>query len=382
MKMSILALLVSAVVAQAAPVEFDLSPPGKDRAVGLSPTNEVPAVTNSTGSGGEISGGITFDPTNGILNLAVGYGSAAGFSNLTGAATAAHIHGPATTGVTASVIVDLAPYVFPANDPAQGGVIFGSVTLPTNSVADLMAGLLYLNIHTATNANGEIRGQLIPVPPLETNAPPTLLCPTSSVVQCSNKPTTLTARVSDPDGDALTVVWTVNGAPIQTNQVPASTGTNPPVKVKLCAIFPLGTNVVDISVSDSGSNTVSCSSTLTVIDTIPPVITSATASPNKIWPPNHKMVDVKLSVCAKDQCGPASWKIISVSSNEPVNGLGDGDTSPDWEIVNGHSLRVRAERSGKGNGRVYTIKVQAQDESGNSSKVSSITVLVPKSHGK
>ena len=381
MKYSIVVLLASLVFTQAAPVDFDLSPPGTDSAVGLSPTNEVPAVTNSAGSGGEISGGITFDPTNGVLTLAVGYGSAAGFSNLTGVATAAHLHGPATTGTTANVVVDLAPYVFPANDPAEGGVIFGSVVMPTNSIADLLAGLLYLNIHTATNSNGEIRGQLIPVPALETNAPPTLICPTSSVVQCSNKPTTLAARVSDPDGDALTVIWTVNGAPIQTNQVPASTGTNPLVKVKLAAIFPLGTNIVDISVSDS-TNTVTCSSTLTVIDTLPPVITAASATPNRIWPPNHKMVDVKLNVTAKDQCGPATWKVISVSSNEAVNGLGDGDTGPDWEIVNDHSVRVRAERSGKGNGRVYTIKVQAEDVTGNLSKVCSITVVVPKSQGR
>ena len=381
MKKSLLALLTSIVVSQAAPVEFDLSPPGTDRAVGLSPTNEVPAVTNSAGSGNEISGGITFDPTNGVLTLAVGYGSAAGFSNLTGAATAAHIHGPGGTGTIAGVVVDLAPYVFPANDPAQGGVIFGSVLLPTNSVADLMAGLLYLNIHTATNSSGEIRGQLIPLPALETNAPPTLICPTSSVVQCSNKPITLTARVSDPDGEALTVVWTVNGAPIQTNQVPASSGTNPSVKVKLSAIFALGTNVVDISVSDSGSNTVTCSSTLTVVDTIPPVI-SATASPNKLWPPNHKMVEVKLKVTVKDQCGPSSWRIVSVSSNEPVDDKGDGNTSPDWEIVNESCVKLRAERSGKGNGRLYTIKVQAQDEAGNLGKVYPVTVLVPKSQGR
>ncbi|HEX5218197.1 MAG TPA: CHRD domain-containing protein [Verrucomicrobiae bacterium] len=379
MKKSMLLLLASVVLSQAA--DFDLSPPGTDRDVGLSSANEVPAVTNSAGSGNEISGGITFDPTNGVLTLAVGYGSAAGFSNLTGAATSAHLHGPATTGTTANVVVDLAPYVFPANDPAQGGVIFGSIALSTNVVADLMAGLLYLNIHTATNADGEIRGQLIPVPALETNTPPTLICPTSSVVQCSNKTITLVARVADPDGDALSVVWTVNGAPIQTNQVPASSDTNPPVKVKLAAIFPLGTNVVDVSVSDSAGNTVSCTSTLTVIDTLPPLI-SATASPNRIWPPNHKMVEVKLKVTVKDQCGPGTWKIVSVSSNEPVNGLGDGDTGPDWEIVNDHCVRVRAERSGRGNGRVYTIKVQAQDSAGNSGKICSVTVVVPKSQGK
>lgn len=382
MKNSIIALLATAVVSQGALVQFDLSPPGTDRATGLSPANEVPAVTNSAGTGGVISGGITFDPTNGVLNLAVGYGSAAGFSNLTGAATAAHLHGPATTGVTANVVVDLGALVFPANDPAQGGVIFGSTTIPTNAVADLLAGLYYMNIHTATNSSGEIRGQLIVH--REPNDPPTLVCPPSSIVECSNRPTTLTALVGDPDGDPLTVVWTVNGAPVQTNQVPATSGTNAPVpvNVSLSAEFPLGTNVIDISVADDASNTVTCASSLVVLDRIAPVISSATASPNRIWPPNHKMVDVKLSVTVKDQCGPANWKIISVTSNEPINGLGDGDTTPDWEIVGNQFVRLRAERSGKGGGRTYTIKVQAQDAANNLSTVTSITVVVPKSQGK
>jgi len=112
MKKSILALLTSILVSQAASVDFDLSPPGTDRAVGLSPTNEVPAVTNSSGLGNEISGGITYDPTNGVLALAVGYGSAAGFSNLTGAAVSAHLHGPATTGTTANVVSIWHPMFF------------------------------------------------------------------------------------------------------------------------------------------------------------------------------------------------------------------------------------------------------------------------------
>lgn len=388
MKTHITGILLAAItVTQMAAVEFDLSPSGTDSATGLSPANVVPAVTNGNGSGDEISGGINFDPTNRVLNLAVGYGSAAGFSNLTAAATAVYLHGPATTGTTAVAVWDLSPFVFPANDPAQGGVVFGSMIVPTNDVPDLLAGLYYLNIYTAQNTNGEIRGQL--VVRRTPNNPPTVECPPPMTVECKGRPLTIYATVRDPEGDALTVVWRVNGAPVQTNLLPANCITNrpgatnlPPArKVSLSAEFPLGTNKVEVSVSDRLHPAVTCETSLVVVDRVPPAITYVSATPSKLWPPNHKMQDVKLKVVVKDACG-ANWKILSVSSNEPVDGLGDGDTAPDWEIVGDQGLRLRAERSGKGKGRTYTIKVQAQDGGGNRSGVSCIYVTVPKSQGK
>jgi len=175
----------------------------------------------------------------------------------------------------------------------------------------------------------------------------------------------------------------LNGVNVQTNQIAGKpTGPTPPTKVNFCAVFPRGTNVIQITVSDGSGNVVSCESTLTVLDRIAPLITSATATPNVLWPPNHKLVDVKLNVSVRDLCGSVTWKILSVTSNEADNGLGDGDTSPDWEIVDDHCVRLRAERSGKGAGRTYTICVQAQDAAGNRSLVRRILVTVPKSHGK
>ena len=76
---------------QGAVILFELSPAGTDNAVGLSPLNEVPAVLNSTGSGNTNGAGITFDTGTLTLNLSLGYGSALGFSDLTGAATGAAI---------------------------------------------------------------------------------------------------------------------------------------------------------------------------------------------------------------------------------------------------------------------------------------------------
>ena len=52
---------------------------------------------------------------------------------------------------------------------------------------------------------------------------------------------------------------------------------------------------------------------------------------------------------------------MSVTSNEPVNELGDGNTSPDWEITGDLTLNLRAERSGRGMGRVYSIMVETTD---------------------
>jgi hypothetical protein len=212
-----------------------------------------------------------------------------------------------------------------------------------------------------------------------TNAPPTVTCPPATVEECGAS-AQLTAQVSDPDGDAMTVVWTLNGTPVQTNQVPAGS-PGAPANVTLSGSFPLGTNILAIGVTD-GTNVASCTTTVTVLDTTPPVISNVTASPNFLWPPNHQMVKVNVKVSVSDTCSPATWKIVGVRCNEPVDGRGDGKTSPDWKITSDRALQLRAEHSGNGNGRMYTITVQATDASGNKSQTQTLTVTVPKSQGK
>jgi hypothetical protein len=111
-------------------------------------------------------------------------------------------------------------------------------------------------------------------------------------------------------------------------------------------------------------------------DVEPPRITSAVANPNVLWPPDHRIVPVSVSVTATDDTDPqVDCRMIAVQSNEPDNGLGDGDAANDIEITGPLTLNLRAERSGKGSGRVYTITVECVDEVGNkSTKTTTVTV--------
>jgi hypothetical protein len=89
------------------------------------------------------------------------------------------------------------------------------------------------------------------------------------------------------------------------------------------------------------------------------------------------MLDVTLNYVATDNCpGPIAYKLTSVTSNEPDNGLGDGDIANDVVIIDDHHLQLRSERSGHGNGRIYTATVMATDVFGNYTN-SSMTVTVP-----
>jgi hypothetical protein len=134
--------------------------------------------------------------------------------------------------------------------------------------------------------------------------------------------------------------------------------------------------------ADGCGNAASCLQTIQVVDTTPPVIHNVAVVPNVLWPPNHKMVPVTVTATAADNCDAAPVCAISmVSSNEPVNGLGDGDTAPDWTVTGTLSANLRAERSGKGAGRIYTVTVTCTDACGNSS-TGSAAVTVPKSRGK
>jgi hypothetical protein len=88
------------------------------------------------------------------------------------------------------------------------------------------------------------------------------------------------------------------------------------------------------------------------------------------------MIPVKIVGVADPDNDRVVIKVVSVTQDEPVNGYADGDTSPDAVILSKWVL-VRAERSGKGNGRVYEIKFTADDGHGGSC-AGSVHVKVPR----
>ena len=206
----------------------------------------------------------------------------------------------------------------------------------------------------------------------------------TTIVTCSSSLGTscsFDVTVSDAQAPSITAPPNVTaecGAPVSLGSASA-TDNCPGVTVSNSApgSFPLGTTTVTWTANDAHGHTATATQTVTVVDSTLPSISGLAASASTLWPPNHRMVDVALTYGASDTCGAANCS-VTVTSSEPANGLGDGDTAPDYEIVDAHHVRLRAERSGTGSGRVYTITVTCHDGSGNVS-ARSVTVTVPKS---
>jgi hypothetical protein len=185
-------------------------------------------------------------------------------------------------------------------------------------------------------------------------------------------PATLTASAGPACQSAVPNV--IQGAAASDNLTPAGSLsiTQSPAAGTMVAT---GAHVITVTATDQAGNSNTCATTLNVIDDMPPTVTAVGVDKPVLRPANHKMVSVRVNYLAADNCGPVTCT-LGVSSNEPVNGIDDGDTAPDWEVVDAHNVRLRSERSGAGGGRSYTITVTCSDLSGNST-VKTTTVSVP-----
>jgi hypothetical protein len=188
------------------------------------------------------------------------------------------------------------------------------------------------------------------------NTPPSVSCP---------------APVSVPSAPGLCSA-TVSFTPTATDTCspPASIVSAPASG----SSFPVGTTLVTSTATDGALNSAACTFPVTVVDQEAPVVTSLAATPAILWPPDHKMIDVKVTFGQSDNCSANCS--LTVSSNESINGQGDGDSSPDWIVIDAQHLQLRAERSGLGSGRTYTLTLTCRDAAGNTT-VKTTTVVVP-----
>jgi hypothetical protein len=179
--------------------------------------------------------------------------------------------------------------------------------------------------------------------------PPNVTAPASVTAECTGPTGTSvvlgTASASDVCDDA----------PILTNDAPST--------------FNLGSTTVTWTAIDESNNKGTATQTVKIVDTTPPKLT-LTLSPTTLWPPNHKLAQITATITVSDICDPnPTVRVISITSNEPDNGLGDGDTTEDIQQANlgtdDRTFLLRSERSGNGNGRVYTVTYEASDASGN-----------------
>ncbi len=171
-----------------------------------------------------------------------------------------------------------------------------------------------------------------------------------------------TLNGSVPDGADVTFEWTT-APPVDLEDADTLTPTG---------TFPAGDTLVTLDAVDpvamlSGSDSL----TVTVEDTQPPVV-QALADPMVLWPPNHKLRTVNVRIRVQDACtarDDLQVELVSVESDEPDNGQGDGNTVDDIQDADlgtdDRQVSLRAERSGGGDGRVYTLTYRVTDGGGN-----------------
>jgi hypothetical protein len=139
--------------------------------------------------------------------------------------------------------------------------------------------------------------------------------------------------------------------------------------------LPLGEHIIILEVIDKAGASDANEVTIVVQDTMPPEF-SLSVSPTVLWPPSHQMVKITPTWTVSDNCDAMPGvSLVSISINES-NTKGNGRTDDDVKIGDDGSIYLRAERSGKGSDRIYTITYQAVDNSGNAT-VRSAMVTVP-----
>ena len=252
---------------------------------------------------------------------------------------------------------------------AHGAVANGTTSVSYTPSADYFGTDTFT--YTITDGNGESDTATVSVTVSNVNDAPVAAGESYTIDQdtmLSNAAPGLLANDSDIDGDVLTTVSF--GAAAHGSVAGSANGSftytpNPGYA---------GADAFTYRVSDGTVVTAPVTVSITITDTQGPAIASALGV-SALWPPDQNLVNAGLSVSASDNGGGPVALSYAVFSDEVENG--PGGMSPDAKNIAPATLRLRAERDGGGDGRVYLVVVTATDSSSNTSH-SCLTAVVPK----
>ncbi len=153
----------------------------------------------------------------------------------------------------------------------------------------------------------------------------------------------------------------------------------------LTTTLPMGDHALTLRVTDQAGAASTGDVVVRVVDTTAPGATLR-LTPDRLWPANHKMVEVQALLSASDACGETQVILQSVTSSEPDGSVDPGDHVTLGDVSDAtigtadFGFRLRAERLGNGTGRVYTVRYLVTDGAGNGMVVEA-TATVPRSQG-
>ncbi len=367
-------------------VKIDRTPP----AITPMPAQTV-ELTTSAGTPLTLSPAAT-DALSGIFSVATNAPAVFPLGTTTVTITAVDNAGNTSTATTSVTVRDTTPPVITVS-PAP-------VTLSTTATAGTVAMPSLTGQLVATDLNGPIT--VTQSPGANTALAPGVYTTTLTATdKAGNKSTTTTAvTVKDLTPPVITSCAppmtvslnpTTNQAtvPSFTTSVHATDNSGALLSITQApaagtVLTALGSIPVALLVADPSGNSSSCSSTLTVL-AVPMPTATLVLTPGVLWPPNHKMVTITAAIALGTDPN-ATVQLVSVTSSEPDNGLGDGDKPIDEQTIGGkpistvygtdtRTFKLRAERSGNGPGRVYTVIYRISNAAG-SITVSGV-VLVP-----
>src|SRR6266850_2198359 len=268
----------------------------------------------------------------------------------------------ATFSVTASGTAPLS-YQWQKDTVDISGATLASYTTPATTTLDNGAQFRVVVSNSLGTATSSVATLTVNAPPSITSQPANQTVTVGQMAMFS-----VAASGTAP----LSCQWQkdgvdISGATLASYTTPATTTLDNGAQFRVVVSNSLG--IATSSVATLTVNAPQCSPTLRV-----------SLSPNALWSPNHKLVQITATLEASDNCdaNPAVT-LESITSNELDNGAGDGDQPNDIQAVGGgpipfgtyvRSFLLRAERSGMGAGRVYNVNYMVRDAAGNQSLAS------------